>query len=123
MTNTEDLWSIAHVEDYLYDIFNNTGDTAAKVIMVGRGVTTPGDQEQREWSHRYDEIPDGDPKRVSLTVANVGRGQRAVIDISWLAPGQEKRQKATVTVPIPGRTRSDLKPPVPKFDRPPRNDT
>jgi predicted nucleotide-binding protein len=108
-------WAIEHVQEQQYDVFSLLDYDASDVEMSGPNVKDTNiewDPKPQPWRRTFDALEPNAPIRLTLTPQLQGQPSKFCLQISWTDPGGE-RHSGSYTIPQPGRTRPDLRSPVP----------
>jgi predicted nucleotide-binding protein len=114
MADASGDWVIEHVTEQTYDVINSLDYDATEVqfdgpnVAISRidfGLNSP-------WRKNHEVIEAGAYVQESLTPKLTGQPSTFRLEISWTDPKGE-RHSGSYTIPQPGRSRPDLRSPVP----------
>lgn len=107
-----DEWIVEHVDGQDYDILSRLEYIAKDILLWARNVYDPESGNEEDWRARITAVQPGEGARVTLATRLAGYAAPLRVQISWTSLDGH-RHTGTYLIPHPGRTRPDLRPPVP----------
>jgi predicted nucleotide-binding protein len=114
MADASGDWVIEHVTEQTYDVINSLDYDATDVQFDGPNIAVARIDFglNRPWHKNHDVIEAGAHVQESLTPKLTGQPSTFRLEISWTDPKGE-RHSGSYTIPQPGRSRPDLRLPIP----------
>jgi hypothetical protein len=107
--------AIEHVKEQQYEIISLLKYDAKDVEMAGPNVASSAiqfGQDEKEWHRAFDIIEAGASVQATLRPKLTGQPSTFRLEISWTDTSDE-RHSEWCTIPQPGRTRADIRSPIP----------